>query len=598
MASSRLPAEVLSRIFSVLASSSVIDVKDFGRARNPSWISVCHVCRHWREAALDCASLWTDLMFHKPGLSEFMLANTKGCPLTVEFNVFNQEIEPFIDILRQAISQAHRLQSLIVRREDVMEQKLYLSRIVGTGCTEAPILEKLVISRDAQQRTEETLPEGFLSKGAPALRHLNLTGFNVGSWGSIPLGAGLTFLKLHAPIDSTLIRPDPATFFSALSSMDSLATLSLLKTAPDDALQSSSQYTLPSTLQKLNLEDTAELVNQFLRSVAVPGTAKLAVTFIDLQGDEALGEFIDLLELSWNSDIRAGVYGFDYMPYDGERSRLKFALNEQSLNPNLDVSFMSSAWAQAPTLNIDDAFSLFNEQLNFSTLITLKIWQEHTWDAATWRTMFAQLPDLCLVELHRNALFGFLGALQEEWNQPGNTTTALFPSLLWVKCHEIDFDKRLGRLHGLGDTFGCLVEMAKRFTTRYKFRLGLKECTDFGPEELKRLKEAAPGLEVIWDGSTFFADPWSSDEEDDEQSSDDEDGILNLILVHVSQSTWQVVAVYLSNAVTVFSTFTIGAAFAGSQLADTVRRPCLLLLDHRHSSAKAAFLDSCPLWAH
>ncbi|KAJ3549560.1 hypothetical protein NMY22_g840 [Coprinellus aureogranulatus] len=569
MASSTLPAEVLCGIFSMVAASSVTDFEEFGRAKQASWIAVCHVCSHWRKAALDCASLWADLMFHKPGLPEFMLAHSKGSPLTIEFNAFNQDIAPFVNVLCQAISQTHRLRSLVIRRENVRDWKLDVPRIISTGCIEAPILEKLVLSRHEQldYSAEEVIPEDFLSKGAPRLSHLNLTGCTVRSWGSIPLGAGLKFLQLHAHLESTPIRPDPATFFDALSNMKSLEVLSLSKTAPTEALPLSARYVLPPTLRKFALEDTSEPIYQLFRHVAVPSTAKLAVTFIDLHDDGVLEEFISLLESSWDRGIRTGVYGLEYMPDDGEKSRLTFALNG-SLTPSLDVSFRSLTWGQGPTMDIDDAFFVFYEQLNMTTLFYFKIWQDNPWSSETWRTFFGHLPDLYSVELHRNALLGFLGTLQEEWNQPDSSSAPLFPSLRWVVCDEIDFDKKLGRLYGV-ETIDCLVEMAKRFATRRKFRLGLRECTDFGPQEFKRLQEVSPDLEVEWDGKAFFLDPMTSDE-----SEDYEEGSISVCF---SQTTKPTVAVPLPNVII--------ASSAHASCSSTI-----IVLQRLHSSTAAPYV--------
>ncbi|KAF6756790.1 hypothetical protein DFP72DRAFT_809833, partial [Ephemerocybe angulata] len=68
-----LPPEILAAIFLLVP-------RDEG---DTSWISVTHVCRLWREVALDCSRFWSDLNSVPPRFMEFALARSKGAPITV-----------------------------------------------------------------------------------------------------------------------------------------------------------------------------------------------------------------------------------------------------------------------------------------------------------------------------------------------------------------------------------------------------------------------------------------------------------------------------------------------------------------------------------
>src|SRR5712672_2420969 len=46
-----LPAEILARIFHVIAFS--------GQPNSLGWVHITHVCRRWRQIALDDSTLWT-----------------------------------------------------------------------------------------------------------------------------------------------------------------------------------------------------------------------------------------------------------------------------------------------------------------------------------------------------------------------------------------------------------------------------------------------------------------------------------------------------------------------------------------------------------
>ncbi|TEB37109.1 hypothetical protein FA13DRAFT_1614958, partial [Coprinellus micaceus] len=65
----RLPPELLSHIFGMLSYTWT------------RWIRVTHVCRHWREVALDCTSLWSRITFSHNDFTQAKLARSKRHPL-------------------------------------------------------------------------------------------------------------------------------------------------------------------------------------------------------------------------------------------------------------------------------------------------------------------------------------------------------------------------------------------------------------------------------------------------------------------------------------------------------------------------------------
>jgi hypothetical protein len=42
------------------------------------WVNVSYVCRHWRNVALNCATLWTYLFVMSPRWTEELLARSKA----------------------------------------------------------------------------------------------------------------------------------------------------------------------------------------------------------------------------------------------------------------------------------------------------------------------------------------------------------------------------------------------------------------------------------------------------------------------------------------------------------------------------------------
>ncbi|EPS93079.1 hypothetical protein FOMPIDRAFT_1101941, partial [Fomitopsis schrenkii] len=73
---SRIPPELLSKIFLHTAGHRA---NPASRPQSRDWIRVTHVCRHWRETALQCAALWSHV--DVPALPEQFLVRSKDAPL-------------------------------------------------------------------------------------------------------------------------------------------------------------------------------------------------------------------------------------------------------------------------------------------------------------------------------------------------------------------------------------------------------------------------------------------------------------------------------------------------------------------------------------
>ncbi|TFK71495.1 hypothetical protein BDN72DRAFT_750940, partial [Pluteus cervinus] len=68
---SRLPPEVLAKIF--------IEFRDEARGSENTCFSdiLTWICRHWREVAVNCSTLWSEIDFHHLPSVELHLARSK-----------------------------------------------------------------------------------------------------------------------------------------------------------------------------------------------------------------------------------------------------------------------------------------------------------------------------------------------------------------------------------------------------------------------------------------------------------------------------------------------------------------------------------------
>ena len=205
---SLLPPEILARVFHLL----VLEEPPFSGGRNLGWIRVTHVCRHWRQVALDDSSLWAricGLPTNTKWISE-VLARGKNAQLDIELDLNDVArsspkallmIPPYLSRTRQL-----RCHGLLM---------LHLDSIREIFSWEAPALEHFELTITTYSPIDfQDVGGNMLSKGhaplfkghAPRLRTFSLSRFVI-PWSLIPRGQ-LTQLKIdysnehfHSPSD-------------------------------------------------------------------------------------------------------------------------------------------------------------------------------------------------------------------------------------------------------------------------------------------------------------------------------------------------------------------------------------------------------------
>lgn len=213
---SRLPSETLATIFTLLSASAWDE-----RPAHLEWVRVAHVCRRWREAALNHPRFWSYINFTKltsAGMVE-ILARAKMAPLHLEVDInrwTTANFEPFEGQLEAHISHTRHLTI-----------SGYLATALPRLTSSAPTLESLFLSHD-RIGIGINIPDNLLNRTAPNLTSLELQNCNI-SWKS-PLLKGLRNLKLLNI--STKARPELEDWLDALNEMPKLETLSLRSATP------------------------------------------------------------------------------------------------------------------------------------------------------------------------------------------------------------------------------------------------------------------------------------------------------------------------------------------------------------------------------
>ena len=240
---SRLPPETLTAIFSFLPPSAWN--KEAGQ------ICVSHVCRQWRETALNYSRLWTQINYAKlttAGAAE-MLARARMSPLrlkAVYINMSETQLVAFEENLEAHISHTRHL-SITGRLRTA------LNRIVSP----APILEFLSLSHISRQSkfVQVVIPVNLFNGSSPRLTNLELENCGI-SWNSLLL-KGLRTLKIRKPYAES--KPNLEDWLNALNEMPQLETLFLQYATPlaPERIRASCAVTLPS-LTRFHISASAE----------------------------------------------------------------------------------------------------------------------------------------------------------------------------------------------------------------------------------------------------------------------------------------------------------------------------------------------------
>ncbi|KAF8471442.1 hypothetical protein DFH94DRAFT_674461, partial [Russula ochroleuca] len=236
---SRLPPETLAAIFSFLPPSAWVK-----KAGNPARIRVTHVCRRWRETALNYPSLWSDINITKltPAAMAEILARAQKMPLHLEVDVTPWWAAGFDTFVRQLEPHISHTRHLNVNGR--------LHTALNQLMSSAPTLEFLSLSHKPPRFSLSSSDDhfNFFDCIAPRLTSLELKNCDI-SWKSPPL-KGLRTLKMHTL--SREMRPRLEDWLGALDEMPQLETLilhSATPRAPPDApliSQPSRAVTLPS----------------------------------------------------------------------------------------------------------------------------------------------------------------------------------------------------------------------------------------------------------------------------------------------------------------------------------------------------------------
>ncbi|KAF8138947.1 hypothetical protein EV363DRAFT_1315259 [Boletus edulis] len=241
---SRLPTETLAAIFIYSARNYHSTHSGYPTLTAPDWVNVSYVCRHWRNVALNCATLWSHLFITSPRWTEELLARSKQASLKLHADLHPSRRLCFV---RRVMNHIERIQELHLNFPHSFKDHFLSSP--------APCLQNLNLKISVGYQNEPSQEFSALFDGdTPALRTLELSHCPV-PWHSFTLN-GLTTLNLCSV--PSQCRQNMVEFLATLNCVKDLRHLYL-----EDALDSTAGF-LSSTefhsFQKINLPRLSRLL--------------------------------------------------------------------------------------------------------------------------------------------------------------------------------------------------------------------------------------------------------------------------------------------------------------------------------------------------
>jgi hypothetical protein len=452
---SRLPDSLLTDIFIL-----VRDI-EYSSSSSPPCLRISHVCRAWRDAAVQCALLWTNILFRPPEWTALMLHRARTAPLTVKVYIYDLDIanDAFLKSLRLALSHIRHIRYLSITLCVTFYYQLGdLLSPLKSGSPD--ILEELRLSCTPRCPSHFNPP----FKIAPKLRRSELIRCFT-DWKVFYSVGDLTSLVLKDIHVSS--RPSIENILSVLQSMNKLETLVLTHALPElpkrvrtlpppqDIVPVRLEHLLHFSLSAFVL-DCANLMRYFVmprcRHVRLETEARWPLREIAL----AVSPLSSILSSIFNEFDEQEIYydGIMQQIDDDEIEIIFLPTGDLFVGAGYDV-YASLTWCPSHEGTIMDTSPAFGSLLLALPLslitgfrATLSSKEEEHIDSAEWLRVVRRLSHVKRVELSGGHTYGFVNAFHEAHASllpPSNgLDTAILPDLTSLTIEHAHFSFPLG----------------------------------------------------------------------------------------------------------------------------------------------------------
>ncbi|KAA1468766.1 hypothetical protein DENSPDRAFT_834192 [Dentipellis sp. KUC8613] len=275
----QLPPEILTQIFSCLQADDPLQFNSSryhhleAGGRNLGWVLVSHVCRFWRQVALEYPVLWSTLPLTLSKWMDEALARSKEAPLVLKYLRNGSASD---ESLLLALAELRRVKVLYLNNAAFGKS---MEQIQSYLVQPAPLLEiaRLACLPGLPIEDSEAIPDNIFGGYTPRLHSLVLLHYRI-SW-------QLPILRLRTLVHLEIRRPSGRCstmieILAGLQNLPQLDTLDLERALPPSLRRDETptelaiQPDLPN-LTRLTIIDEVHSCANFLHNIVFPRAARV-----------------------------------------------------------------------------------------------------------------------------------------------------------------------------------------------------------------------------------------------------------------------------------------------------------------------------------
>lgn len=480
---SRLPPEILTTIFTYIVEEDTFK-SHTGTPRPcgaPISMIVTHVCRHWRQVALECPTLWASLNCVSANWLDIMFERSKKTTLVVIYG------SPGLlrSCFQQIFSQLPRIKFL-----QLCSYPWEVNRILDCLSSQsAPLLQtfKFSVARKSHTRVFGPISDAIFKGRAPSLRNVELTECTF-SWTSC-IFSGLRTLDVRRIGSASY--PTLSQLLSALRRMPELERLTLgLSSRISEDTEPSDQ--VPLTRLKSIALDTCTLRNavSLFSCLVFPVDVKIALNLAPI--GSSLSDLFSAIHKDPDGPgpiIRSMRAILSYHTFGIQFGTSMSLKSEYFWDPRdddipLSIQFKCSSSTRKPPIIFDMCQMVPRRQIQ-SLFVTSSLCLRDNF----WRVGSADLPGLESIQLSGTCNIRSLIAVLQSGGAQGSDV--VYPSLCALELKSIDFG--CGEAEELQD---IVIMRASHGVGIHELRL--VKCRNLVDNRVQLLKEVV--TDVDWDG--------------------------------------------------------------------------------------------------
>ncbi|KAG1739492.1 uncharacterized protein EDB91DRAFT_1202856 [Suillus paluster] len=489
-----LPPEILATVFKYIADEEVLKSYPGHTPENtprycaPACLIVTHVCRHWRQVALDFPALWASINCASARWLPMMLERSKNDALVVTYSA--QALQP---CLEQVLSQLPRIKVLQLCLFSYSEVDVVLDCLSSQP---APLLQTFRLSHCAglhHSAKPWPISDTIFQGRVPRLRSVELV-YCPFNWTSC-IFSGLRTLDVR---DTGFVFTS-SELLSALRRMPDLEQLSLrrLLIFPEET-QLLGKFPL-SQLKHIALDYILPLTSvvTLFAHLALPIDVTVALNLAGtVQGPQSFSELLSAMDKDPNefgSIIRSlrtsvlyGELGIQFSTSMTFRSNHSWNPRDDNIyDDDIRLSIQFESGELQPGVVFDASRIIAQHKIQnlfVSSLLTSDLPENF------WRAGSVNLPELKVIHLTGPSVGGLIATLCIEGAQ---TSDIMYPSLHAIELENIDFEfeepEKLWDIITMRAKHGACIR-----------RLRFAMCMNLMAKQVQLLEEVV--ADVDWDG--------------------------------------------------------------------------------------------------